>query len=183
MFAKFICWFFAPLFTSKAFLDAVISRLPIDDCYDALATRVNPDAVALRLVDRVIDQVDMTEVSQKVAHLFSASDIAEFIDTDAVAEHVLVDADTVAERIDMSELVEAIDKDRLADRVCEQMSKDVDYSQLAKEIDFTDIGSNLDYSELASNLELDYSEIASNGCSSGDNCHHTASSDRNSSST
>jgi hypothetical protein len=167
MFAKFICQFFAPLFTSKAFIDAITDRLPLQEIVCDLAKHVNPDAVALRLVDRVIDQVDMAEVSQKVAHLISASDVAEYIDNEDVASHVDVDADKVAESIDMSELVEAIDKDKLADRVCEQMSKDVDYSKLAEEVDMSNLCEELDYSELANNLDVDYSELANNFDDSG----------------
>jgi hypothetical protein len=80
--------------------------------------------VSRQLADRVIDQIDTSDLSEKVAGTISAEDVAYHMDAEDVAGYVEVDTDDiaskVAEEIDVSECV---DYDRLAETLVSKLKE------------------------------------------------------------
>jgi hypothetical protein len=107
-----------------------------------------PKETAQRLVGRLLDQFDLTELIRSHVDLQA---IARDVDFNALVEGL--DVDALADRVDMSALVRRIDANELAERI--------DVDAIARRIDLDTLIRRLDLAQIASEVieELDLADL------------------------
>jgi hypothetical protein len=122
--------------------------------HEASEERPKPGETAQRLLDRVLEQLDLTALIRSHVDLQA---IARDVDFNALVEGV--DVDALADRVDMSALVRRIDVNELAARV--------DVDAIASRIDIEELIRRLDLAQIASEVieELDLADLVRDAAS------------------
>ena len=118
---------FAELATEVSTVQPAAEQASPEAIEQAVAKRINDAQFLRRLSPFVMEEIDMDDLTERVADNVDADDLAramkDSIDTDEIVRSVSNDIDTadiardVAENIDASDVAEFIDLDELAERI------------------------------------------------------------------
>lgn len=82
------------------------------------------EEVSRQLADRVIDQIDTSDLSGRVAETISAEDVAYHMDAEDVAGYVEVDTDDLASKVaEEIDVTGCVDYDRLAETLVSKLKE------------------------------------------------------------
>jgi len=119
-------------------VDAVRDNLPrTDDLLYEVVNRMDMGALASlvatnddltrAVVSELEDQIDIDDITKKVAGTIDASDVASYMDASDVASNLDIETSEIAERVmddlDMSSLAEELDYDKLVEAVVSRLKE------------------------------------------------------------